>query len=242
MYRDFTRSKQYVSLLGVVLAGCYVCSYTCYIGHHDGSLPHTAFSISRLMRLAVRFCHHGCVRNLFLDSNIIHGPSCAVRQLIHITGSLHLIRHFGKCVRLGDVPNTDHRLMGRTKLCTSHLDIGMRVPGRRGLGLLTPRGSRGDIFTPVGCVRRKMLRDGRRQRGFHRTPHFTPTKRDARVVMKTASRSSGSVLFLSSTLCKHPAVGHICCSKCISMGACSGHLPTLGRPPLIHRGHLCRTS
>lgn len=194
------------------------------------------------MSLAVRFCHHGCVRKLFLDDKIIHGPSCAVRHLIHITGSLHAVRHFGKCVRLGDVPNTDHRLIGRTKLCTSHLDIGIRVPGRRGLGLLTPRGSRGDMCTPVHCVRRKILRDSRRHGGRHRTPHFTPTKRDARVVMNTATRASGSVLCLSSTLCGKPAVQHICCSNCVSIGACSGHLPTLGRPPLIHRGHLCRTS
>lgn len=219
-----------------------MCSYTCYVGQEDGSLPETALSISRLMSLAVRFCHQGCVRKLFLDSNIIQGPSCAVRHLMHITGSLHRIRHFGKCVRLGDVPKTDQRLIGRTKHCTSQLDIGIRVPGRRGLGLLTPRGSRGDMFTPVLCVRRNMLRDDRRQGGFQCTPHFTPTNRDARVVINTATRDSGSVLFLSSTLCRHPAVGHICCSNCMSMGACSAHLPTLGRPPLMHRGHLCRTS
>lgn len=194
------------------------------------------------MSLAVRFCQHGCVRKLFLDSNIMHGPSCAVRELMHITGSLQLMRGFGKCVRLGDVPKTDHRLIGRTKLCTSHLDMGVRVPGRRGLGLLTPRGSRGDICRPVHCVRRKMLAGGRSQGGFHRIPHFIPTKRDARVVINTAARSSGSVLCLSSSLCRRPAVEHICCSKCVSMGACSGQLPTLGRPPLMQRGHLCRTS
>lgn len=229
-------------MLGVVLAGCYVFSYTCYVGHHDGSVPHTALAIARLIGLAVRFCHHGCVRKLFLDSNIIHGTSCAVRHLIEIMGSLQAMCQFGNCVRLGDVPNTDRRLIGRTKLCTSHVDIGVRVPGRGDLRLLTPRGSFRDIFRPVHCVRRNILRDTRRQGHFHRTPHFIPTKRDARVVIKTAPSSSGSVLHLSSTLCRHPAVGHICCSNFVPIGRCSGQLPTLGRPPLIQRGHLCRTS
>lgn len=201
VYRDCARSNHYIDLLGVLLAGRYVCSYTCYASHGDGSAPHTTFDIRRIISLAVRFCHHGCVRKLFLDSNVFGDNSCAVRQLIRITGVLQAHRHFGNCVRLGAVPNTSGRLLLRTKLCTSHLDIGVRVPAGSNLTLLTPRGSRSRLGTPVRAIGARVVAVGRDHGARGGTPGFIPTNRADRVVINTDGRASLRIVRLSDRFC-----------------------------------------
>lgn len=153
VYRDFTTSKEYVSLLGVLVAGRYTCSYGCYVGHGDGSIGQTAFAPRRVYRLAMRFCGHGCVRKLFLDSKVLGGPACAVRGVYRALLLLHAGCRFGKCIRVGAVPKTSSRLLTTTKCLTSHVDIGLRLPARRKLHALTPGGAVPGVLGPVKGIR-----------------------------------------------------------------------------------------
>lgn len=237
VYRDCAPSKHYISLLGVLLAGFYLCSYRCYIGQHSDSMPQTQFAPRRIIALAVSFCQHGYIDKLFLDSKVVHSTSCAVRRLVHMTGLLHRRRRFHNCVRLGAVPRTSPTLVTRTKHCTSHLDIGVRLPASTDLRALTPRGR----LNSVGRTVRAVCANRRAILGRPHTPGFTPTKRDARVVINTSSASSDAVLRNTRTLCNGFGLQQICCSTFDPVPGDPGDIP-LTTPPLVHRRHLCRTS
>ena len=215
---SFAEDGRCISLLKIMLTNycIYDCAYC--INRRSNDIPRATLSVSELVDLTIEFYRRNYIEGLFLSSGVVRNPDYTMERLVRVAKDLRLIHRFNGYIHLKSIPGASRELVNEAGLYADRLSVNIEIPKEENLKLLAPE------------------KDHRKK--FRHTPRFAPAGQSTQMIVGATSESDKDILYLSSSLYRHPTMRRVYYSGYISVNTYDKRLPALKQPPLVRENRL----
>ena len=234
----FTADGRCVSLLKIMLTN--VCIYDCAycINRRSNDIPRAAFTPGELAELTIEFYRRNYIEGLFLSSGVIRDPDYTMERMVRVARDLRTVHRFNGYIHLKSIPGASRELVNEAGLYADRLSVNIEIPKEENLKLLAPEKDHQSVYRPMHYIQQGVLTNKEDRKKFRHTPRFAPAGQSTQMIVGATSESDKDILYLSSSLYRHPTMRRVYYSGYISVNTYDKRLPALKQPPLVRENRL----
>ena len=222
---SFAEDGRCISLLKIMLTN--YCIYDC-----------ATLSVSELVDLTIEFYRRNYIEGLFLSSGVVRNPDYTMERLVRVAKDLRLIHRFNGYIHLKSIPGASRELVNEAGLYADRLSVNIEIPKEENLKLLAPEKDHQSVYRPMHYIQQGVLTNKEDRKKFRHTPRFAPAGQSTQMIVGATSESDKDILYLSSSLYRHPTMRRVYYSGYISVNTYDKRLPALKQPPLVRENRL----
>ena len=235
---SFAEDGRCISLLKIMLTNycIYDCAYC--INRRSNDIPRATLSVSELVDLTIEFYRRNYIEGLFLSSGVVRNPDYTMERLVRVAKDLRLIHRFNGYIHLKSIPGASRELVNEAGLYADRLSVNIEIPKEENLKLLAPEKDHQSVYRPMHYIQQGVLTNKEDRKKFRHTPRFAPAGQSTQMIVGATSESDKDILYLSSSLYRHPTMRRVYYSGYISVNTYDKRLPALKQPPLVRENRL----
>ena len=178
------------------------------------------------------------IEGLFLSSGVVRNPDYTMERLVRVAKDLRLIHRFNGYIHLKSIPGASRELVNEAGLYADRLSVNIEIPKEENLKLLAPEKDHQSVYRPMHYIQQGVLTNKEDRKKFRHTPRFAPAGQSTQMIVGATSESDKDILYLSSSLYRHPTMRRVYYSGYISVNTYDKRLPALKQPPLVRENRL----
>ena len=235
---SFSADGRCITLLKVLMTN--VCAFDCKycINRRSNDTRRAAFTPRELAELTIGFYRRNYIEGLFLSSGVLRSPDYTTEQMIRALRILREEYRFNGYIHLKSIPGASRELVNEAGLYADRLSVNIEIPKEENLKLLAPEKDHQSVYRPMHYIQQGVLTNKEDRKKFRHTPRFAPAGQSTQMIVGATSESDKDILYLSSSLYRHPTMRRVYYSGYISVNTYDKRLPALKQPPLVRENRL----
>ena len=210
----------------------YDCAYC--INRRSNDIPRATLSVSELVDLTIEFYRRNYIEGLFSEFGVsAESPIIRWNASCGVAKDLRLIHRFNGYIHLKSIPGASRELVNEAGLYADRLSVNIEIPKEENLKLLAPEKDHQSVYRPMHYIQQGVLTNKEDRKKFRHTPRFAPAGQSTQMIVGATSESDKDILYLSSSLYRHPTMRRVYYSGYISVNTYDKRLPALKQPPLV---------
>lgn len=199
----YTEDGRCVSLLKILLTNhcIYDCAYC--VSRKSNDIKRAAFTVDEVVELTINFYRRNYIEGLFLSSGIFKDSDTTMERLVLIAKKLRTEHRFNGYIHLKSIPGASDELMKEAGLYADRLSVNIEIPTEKGLKLLAPDKSHGEIIKPMTLVKNELLMNRDERKIFRKVPRFAPAGQSTQMIVGAAKESDLKIISVADHFYKN---------------------------------------
>lgn len=199
----YTEDGRCVSLLKILLTNhcIYDCAYC--VSRKSNDIKRAAFTVDEVVELTINFYRRNYIEGLFLSSGIFKDSDTTMERLVLIAKKLRTEHRFNGYIHLKSIPGASDELMKEAGLYADRLSVNIEIPTEKGLKLLAPDKSHGEIIKPMTLVKNELLMNRDERKIFRKVPRFAPSGQSTQMIVGAAKESDLKIISVADHFYKN---------------------------------------
>lgn len=191
---SYTEDGRCVSVLKILLTNhcIYDCAYC--VSRKSNDIKRAAFTVEEVVDLTMNFYRRNYIEGLFLSSGIFKDADTTMERLVRVAKKLRTEHKFNGYIHLKSIPGASDEIMKQAGLYADRLSINLEIPTEKGLKLLAPEKSHGQMIKPMGFIKNELILYKEEKKIFKKVPKFAPAGQSTQMIVGATDETDFKII------------------------------------------------